>query len=409
MKSKLLFLLFTLHLISNIDSLSKVEISFSKENNKFYLTVYLGSKKIPMPLVIDTSIPMSLINSPNCQVCIKSKTYTYDPRESDDSKLIGDAIYKKGIYEYMGYVYNDSISIPTYDSTIKEITGKINLLSIEEISLITQVTENGLLSLSYYSEILMQEAEKRIFVLDCSDSSGTITLGGINTEIINTTSLVYFPIKTDDNLKKWYLEPNKLILFNETLDISFKEPQKIVIDSTTWQLHIPKSFFLSNSKLLLSSKCQIQPSGLFYCVCSEKNSYAFFPTYKFQFEKGHLLVEPKDYIAYAPSSGYCILYININYANDDWILGINVLNNYYTVFDYEDKKIAFYDRKNVKVDSSWFLIILISVGVSSVIILFGGFWIYKRFISNYFNRSSVPEPVPVNEVNQDSEENEMVQ
>lgn len=402
MNSKSLFLIIIIQLISKIYSLTKLEIYYSKENNKYSLLVNLGSQKISIALSLDTSIPLSLINSPKCIVCTNSRTYTYEPTQSKDSQFIKESSYTKGKYEYKGIAYSDSISISTYESQEKVIKNQINLLSINEISLVTKIAENGYLSLSYYSDILNQ-MEKRIFVFECSDSSGTITLGGINTDVINTTQLVYFPIKTDEEIKKWYLESNFIEVFNSTTKNKIEKPQRIVIDSTTWQVHVPKSFFYQNAKLILSSFCQVQPTGQFYCDCKEKESYDFFPTFQFDFGNGRLLVEPKDYLAFEPSSNYCILYMNINYATDDWILGINVLNNYYTVFDYENKQIAFYDRKNGKTDSSRFLIILISVGLSSVLILFGGFWIYKKCLAHYFNQPSIV--VDENGLNHDSQNN----
>ena len=68
-----------------------------------------------------------------------------------------------------------------------------------------------------------------------------IHIGGYDKAIVNQTNFMETDIKLieNDNFTDWYIEVDKIIMKNKTIN----ETQKIIIKSSSNIIRIPKSFF----------------------------------------------------------------------------------------------------------------------------------------------------------------------
>lgn len=75
-----------------------------------------------------------------------------------------------------------------------------------------------------------------------------------------------------------------------------------------------------------------------YTVCSEEQSLLF-PDINFNID-GILYTLPREsYIIY--EEGVCALKIMTTESMNVWILGLNFFENYYTIFDQENRRVGF--------------------------------------------------------------------
>ena len=95
----------------------------------------------------------------------------------------------------------------------------------------------------------------------------------------------------------------------------------------------------------------------------------------------------------------CEVHLMMNYDNDLFIGGITVLNNYYSIFDVENKKLKILPKEDLSgQETSKFLIIFFVVIAATIIILFGGYYFYNKFVIN--------EPTGLAQQNNDQNNNQ---
>lgn len=373
--------IFALLLISSLSSY--VKHSLSMKNTNYFITFYLGKEKNKLQLSIDTSIAQSLIASPNCTMCKDDK---YDP--SSSSLVSSNTSLKKQMRTFNGDLYSDSI---VYDDKSESIA--FPFISFVNVTYANSVNTIGFFSLSFTNPNI-----KSIIGIDFQQESGSLDIGdSINTDYITNQSLLLsFPVtKTEDH---WYLLAESFSIDNT----SYESEAKFTLDSTSWTLDIPSKFFFDNIETIFSktSKCQVQKSGIFICYCS--NSYQKeFPTFTFNINNSQLKVYPSDYIEKDVSIGsdICYVYITVNYNNDLWTAGINVMNNYYNVLDFVNNKYMIYPRKGSSDNKMDFLVTFFVVFALSSFVFYGAYYLYKK-CSNNWNH----EEDDVIEVRSDDEE-----
>ena len=83
------------------------------------------------------------------------------------------------------------------------------------------------------------------------------------------------------------------------------------------------------------------------------------------------------------SGSKCNIDLLINYENDLFIGGITVLNNYYSIFNIENKTFSILPRenKNAKKTGKYLLLFFIVIILASIL-LFGGYYFYNKNIIN---------------------------
>ena len=346
---------------------SYVKHSLSVKNTNYFLTLYIGKSNKKIQLSIDTSIATSLIASPNCKMCKDEK---FDPSLS--SLLTSNASLTKQMRTFNGDLYSDTIA---YDN--KNESFSFSFLSFVNATYANSVNTIGFFALSFTNPNI-----KSVIGIDFLQDSGRIDIGdSINTDYITNQSLLgSFPVTKEDG--RWFLLAESFLI----ADTKFDSTAKLTLDSTTWTLDIPAAFFFNNIEAIFphTKKCQVQKNGIFNCDCSN-NYKKEFPTFTFNINNTEFKIYPTDYIESSTSIGgsSCYVYITVNYDNDLWTAGINVMNNYYNVLDYVNEKYMIYPSNGRNDNKMDFLVTFFVVFALSSFIFYGAYYLYKKCSNNW--------------------------
>lgn len=384
-------------------NVSIIRLPLTYENSLYMLNFLIGKESTKLQLALDTSLPVSLIASNECENCIGQK-YQVDAKNKIGYDLSN---LPKSYNVYQGYLYKD---VFTYNDNQSDETKKsFNFVSFKNVSLIKEIKIPGYFSFSYANNNILQYV--KLFTLYLGNDNPFLELNEINPEIVTEPSkLVTYkvelinPIAENDNNsnnsnpESWYIQTSGLSIIYGANKQEIKTKPKLIFDTTTWYLSIPKQFFFDNMELLFPAnpRCQVQLEGYFNCYCNEKFEDDF-PSFIFNFEDSPnktIKIIPTDYIQYDSSKGNtCYVFYTINYNSDYWITGLNVLNNYYSIFDLEKKTLSFYPFLTVIPEKNNFLLTFLLVAGFSLALLFGGYFLYKKY---YVNRINEPEEQDVN-------------
>jgi hypothetical protein len=189
------------------------------------------------------------------------------------------------------------------------------------------------------------------------------------------------------NQSVWYINfTNLTIKKEEEQKINYPlNNYKLILDLSTYYIYVPKEFFVKNVDKIFpkEGKCQMTRAGYYTCLCDEDYKTKF-GSFKFTSKEGQdFWINATDYVAFQSLivGSTCEVHLKINYDNDFFIGGITVLNNYYNIFDVENKTFMIYpkeddyDRQTLK----FILLFFISLIISSAL-LFGGYYLYNKHI-----------------------------
>ena len=333
-----------------------------------FINVKIGNKTV-YNMIFDTTLNRSLLSSPDCEICTREG---YNVKDS--IKILDNQTELKYHYIFYGDEYKDIASI---SSNLNEFD--FNFISFTNVSYASQVGTYGFFSLSFTNYNL--NTSRRIFSLKYSSQFLYLYIGDINKEIITNESLVkHYNVSYNENKTQWYLNAKKVLINNK--NSTMNKSQKLILDSSTSSFLIPKNFFFDNIDLIFPEEgnCQILMSGEFLCECDE-NFKKTFGNFQFIINDEILFINVTDYISLDSSiiGMNCYVIININYENDYWYAGTNVLNNYYSVFDIDNNTLSFYIENSDNEVDAQFIIIFIIVFLISICICFGGYMLNKKY------------------------------
>ena len=395
-------------LLKNTDKKEEIkEIRMITNSNIYSINIGIGSpNQQRMQLVIDTQHKEISVMSKQCSEC-KDLT-VFDEQKSDSFKVDSNnqTIYMNNV-EFYGRGCNDKIYLSddinniiypfflvdniTHTNSYK-LEGYLGLgfTKKKEENFVYYLKSKGLISNAVYSLLLYSP-----------ESDPKLYLGGYDRNLINETEaekIIYTNVLYNEDPNspqvEWYFSANSMMINDKQIDIN----QKMVLNTASNIIRIPKTFFFENIKNIFNkeSQCQIWTDNVFHCKCNSSYQETF-PTFKFSINNGenHLTISPDDYTTLdfsgnisTDSSAYCIIYISLNYGNDYWILGNNFINNFYTIFDIENSRLGFYDIKNLNVQGFEDILMLSFIIISASILFFIVIYlIYKR----YMNRENIPE------------------
>lgn len=347
------------------------KVQFSYKNGYYFVNLKVGSEKKELKLVLDILISNNIIASENCENCSSQK---YPADEIKENILISSNISLKKNYQiFTGDLYSN-IFFLSKDPDI--INYQATFLNFHEFKYLKNFDYTGYLSLSFSNQRL--KSSFKYFSLIFQQTKGNIYFNEINQDYtINKTSgnySVYFTDFNQDNSTNqiWYIKSSNFSLVTvnqeeQKVEEKFiNESASIIFDITGWDIYIPKKFFFSHIEDIFSSEkqCQEYPSGVFLCECSSR-----YPSISFSFDdQPNITVTPNDYLTVETisfGSNQCVAHMKINYDNDYWIFGVNVLNNYYSIFDLENSTIRLYKAPPIESSQTDFIItILLVVGFS---------------------------------------------
>jgi len=366
--------------------------------------------------IFSTKLPMSFYPSLNCSKCIKKLL--------NQSEFVNNKKNKSIPYYYYNYVggeYHGNLTTDKYYS-------EENFIAFDNLTYAKNYSGKGRFSLSYLN--FNFNTSKKLFAIKFAENNAELHLGDYD-QNRNMEELKAFNIITEnnytyynetisvtdrdvDNVNKifensllmeekdnntkyenrtleldnsmWYISFPKLNINNIETDIPTSD-YKLTLDMSNDKFYIPRNFFIKYVDKIFpkEAKCQIARGGYFICQCDEDYKTKF-GNFKFISRNGTVFfVNVTDYMAFQSSisGSKCEVNLVINYDNDLFIGGITILNNYYSIFNIENKTFSILPRENQNIkETGKYIIMFFIVLIVAFTLLFGGYFFYNKYVIN---------------------------
>ena len=348
-----------------------IQIPLYTENGIPIISLKIGKTLSSFNLIFDTSLHRSLLASQNCDICIRKGYNT-----SNSKKILSNQTQIKYYYTFYGNEYEDSFNLMIKNENLES---NFSFISFTNVSYAYQISISGFFGLSFTNYYF--NTSKKIFGLQYFTGKVILDIGELNTNIVKNYSLLKnYSVSYNQNKTQWFIEIDSITINN--IPARNKEKQKLIFDTSTYNIYIPKTFFFDNIDLILPKigKCQVQMSGTFLCKCNEKFK-SIFSDFVFLINKNTLFINVSDYVYFdsSVSGNNCYLSLIVNYYNDLWIVGNSILNNYYTIFDIDNNLVKLYDKKVKINEKTEFIFMMIFLILFISFIIFTSYIIYKKY------------------------------
>ena len=348
-----------------------IQIPLYTENGIPIISLKIGKTLSSFNLIFDTSLHRSLLASQNCDICIRKGYNT-----SNSKKILSNQTQIKYYYTFYGNEYEDSFNLMIKNENLES---NFSFISFTNVSYAYQISISGFFGLSFTNYYF--NTSKKIFGLQYFTGKVILDIGELNTNIVKNYSLLKnYSVSYNQNKTQWFIEIDSITINN--IPARNKEKQKLIFDTSTYNIYIPKTFFFDNIDLILPKigKCQVQMSGTFLCKCNEKFK-SIFSDFVFSINKNTLFINVSDYVYFdsSVSGNNCYVSFIVNYYNDLWIIGNSILNNYYTIFDIDNNLVKLYDKKVKLSERTEFIFMMIFLILFISFIIFTSYIIYKKY------------------------------
>ena len=385
--------------------------------NYFFFPLNFPNNNNKTSYIFSTILPKSFFPSLKCTKCIEFKI-----NETKFDNVNKNASIPYYYYNFTGRLFKGNYSTDNYSSLNQEF------LAFDNLSYEQNYSGYGRYSLSYLNYNFT--TSKKLFAIKFNPDNAELHLGDYDRSR-DLKDLKVFNIVTEykyeeynetiirenksqnnfigNNLLEeeddkeiyeenltyevdksiWYMSFPKLKIRkekDEEVDYPL-ENYKLTLDMSNSFFYIPKNFFIKNVQKIFpkEAKCQMTRNGYFSCQCDEDYKTKF-GNFIFISETGvEFLVNVTDYMTYQSSisGSRCNVYLVINYENDLFIGGITVMNNYYNIFNIENKTFSILPKEDENIKQTGkFILLFFIVLVSAFIILFGGYYFYNKLVIN---------------------------
>lgn len=406
-----LFILVCLLKIILLDDYETIPLLYGSPN--FYLELPFPSKDQRNYFKISTLLPLSFFPSSSCEKCSRLKIN--ETIFTDNNTNVSIPYY---FFNYTGKGFRGDISTENYTAIDQDF------LLFDNLSYATNYTGNGTIALSYLNYNF--NTSRKVFAIKFNELDAELHLGGyqerkdkkefksFKVEVVeNITNETreenntidtkdnifhYLNLGEDDNKTEYNVSYNQSVWFINFTKLELKRDEenhdvndtlgsyKLTFDVSNQYFYVPKDFFIKNIRYIFpeEGKCQMTRGGSYSCQCDEDYKSKF-GTFNFSTNDGYFLINTTDYINYQSHilGSKCQVDLVINYDNDLFIAGTSVMNNYYNIFDIDNKTFMTYPRED-NLDSKTGLFVLLfflSLIISSGI-LFGGYYCYNKKVIN---------------------------
>ena len=424
---KILFLLI-LYFINKISSdYEKFDLTY--RSSAYYMGLNFPDKNAKLGFILSTKIPKSFFPTTECSKCTQKLLNYSESKTQNSTKNISIPYY---FYNFIGREYNGTIYSDKYMSN-ETFCGFSNFTYAAYAD---GYDGRGRVAISFLNYNF--NTSKKLFALKFSDDKVELHLGDYEqssydiktannfsvtimheyenyTEQIihNKTNISYISnnlffennnylseqndsndsyvenITIEVDKSRWYIDFPKMKIKTESeVDVDYpNNSYKLTLDLGADRFYIPKLFFEKNVDKFFpkDSKCQITKSGYFICQCDEDFKTKF-GSFVFETAEGtKFYVNVTDYMTFQSSitGSLCEVHVVINYDNDMFIGGNSVLNNYYSIFDIDNNVLNIIEQKDLgNKQTTKFLILFFAVLVGSILVLFGGYYLYNKHIIN---------------------------
>ena len=421
---KILFLLI-LYFINKISSdYEKFDLIY--KSPAYFIGLNFPDKDVKLSYLLSTKIPKSYFPTSECLKCKEPIINYSESTPQNSSKNISIPYY---FYNFIGREYNGTIYSDKYISN-ETFCGFYNFTYAERYD------GRGRVAISFLNYNF--NTEKKLFALKFSDDKVELHLGdyeqssydiktannfsvtitheyeNYTEQIIHNKTNIHYNsnnlflennnylseqnerndsyienITIEVDKSRWYIDFPKMKIKTESeVDVDYpNNSYKLTLDLGKDRFYIPKLFFEKNVDKFFpkDSKCQITKSGYFICQCDEDFKTKF-GSFVFETAEGtKFYVNVTDYMTFQSSitGSLCEVYVVINYDNDMFIGGNSVLNKYYSIFDIDNNVLNIIEQKDLgNKQTTKFLILFFAVLVGSILVLFGGYYLYNKHIIN---------------------------
>lgn len=352
---------------SNNRFLSNKEISLESIQNYFTLNLDIGIPKQSFKLAIDTTSYYTWVPSVNCQNCSILFNNTYNETASDTSININksaDVYNKKG--DVKGDLLYDKCDFSEFSIE------KFGFISVDKFNEDFSDYPNGKLGLGRSSkknatfsflEILNNHSviKKKQFGLSFDNDKTNLILGDVASELekdFSTCNITTTEDLDDDYENAWVCEISHFIFGDKA---NFSDAYGIsgyaLFDSTSNYISLPKSY-LKHFRINFFEgflKCDESTIGEESKITCDTNILDEVPKddISFVFEGFAYTVET-DKLFRLTENNQLEFVIKFNKQNDNvWIFGNPFLQNYLTVFNDDDGKVAFSGGKRIDFTDEW--------------------------------------------------------
>ena len=437
---KILFFLI-LYFINKISSdCEKLDLVYNEPY--YYINLNFPQKDKKIHYILSTNIPKSFFPTNECEKCSETIIDNSNGTFQNSSKNISIPYY---YYNFIGKEFNGSIYSDNYIS-------KEYFCGFDNITYAENYGGRGRYALSFLNYNF--NTSKKLFALKFNEEDAELHLGDYDKSNYHIKSADNFTVSivheyenyteqiihnktniTENSIKnffyensnylselndnndtyienrtieidksQWFINFTKLkIKTDSEMDVDYPNSTfKLTLDTSSSRFYIPRIFFEKNVKKIFpqDAKCQLTRNGYFNCQCDEDYQTKF-GSFVFETAEGtKFYVNVTDYMTYQSSitGSQCEVHVVINYDNDLFIGGTNVLNNYYSIFDIDNNILKILPKNDLSGQATTkFLIMFFAMLVGSVLILFGGYYFYNKFVIN--------EPTGVVQQNNNNEQN----
>ena len=408
------FLLVFIYLFEKV-FLEYETIKLISSEGYYFIPLNFPSNYEKVYYIFSTRLPMSFFPSLNCSKCTYFKIN--ETKFQDENSNVSIPYF---FYNYYGRLFSGNYST-------EQFSAEEQFLAFDNLSYALNYSGRGRYSLSFLNYNF--NTSNKIFAIKFLEEDAELHLGdydhnrkkeefktfdietNISYEDYNETIIVKDNLETifdnnllideDDNTtheenisfkvnkSSWYIKfPNLKIKKSSEKDVDHKwDEYKLTLDMCADRFYIPRKFFVENVQNFFpkDAKCQVARGGYFVCDCDEDYKSKF-GNFKFISDKGvPFWVNVTDYMTYQSSisGSRCNVHIVINYDNDLFIGGTSVLNNYYTIFDVDNKALSILPRddENTK-ETGKYLALFFIILILACAILFGWYYYYNKYVIN---------------------------
>eukprot|EP00347_Sterkiella_histriomuscorum_P000125 403377076 len=332
---------------------------------QLFSTLYLGSRQEEKNVIFDTGSAWIWVCSENCEACRPQSRYseglskTYR-KVSDDPILItygtGQVIGEQGT-EKICLMKNsfcaENVSFLTVTDMSPDLSG-LRADGILGMSPSKQATQADLLINELYSQGSIDEKVFSLYIQP-EEKNSKITIGGYDLESFvkpdqNGVKKIYWHDLSNTNY--WTLGLKKAFYGDHQLQPTVSN---VIVDSGTSYMLIPTEDFKQFTDIMSDQYIcgrQRAYNNLYACLCTD-SEYETYPDFRIQIDDIQYSIYKENYVMrYSDKCIFKIMSMDFPRISRFWIMGLNFLHTYYTVFDQEQSRIGFAVSKNSNMENS---------------------------------------------------------
>jgi len=351
------------------------------QNGLYAENIQVGSMSETFFFKLDLWTDVSWLMSSRCNSCLNLSKYNESLSTSFKETNQTLQVNYSDLVEVYGSLSTDLFSFSPLN--------KSNLSFL----LVTDVTEYyepfiGVLGFgipkenNIYNSFIYQLKQKNLIsnlILGISLKQGNedsvLTIGGYDTGIVKNTSNINYCNalnNSQSNFSYWGCQISNIQL--GSTGFNFSKP--VVFDTGIDDIRIPLNDFLKIKNSIFKNKvnCQYGRDNYFHCFCDSIDKSSI-NNIEIKLDNNYTLnITPNDFAfiqTQSPDNINCVLFISVSYHTDIWVIGNNYLNNFYTIFNYENNSIGFYDiRKDIDEENSLMILFVTIIFVFSTCFFF---------------------------------------